>query len=122
MNENGAPTVLILGKNKRNLELLKHEAEKLKVRCLTVSCYEELDVIVNTEKEIKLCLFDITGFDSNIWEYIKWINEQNATFVVLSAVVNQQVKEGSKKMNAKELYKKPISKQLFIELISEYTK
>lgn len=110
--------ILLVNKNPKNLELLANFFNKNQIESLLASDYPTLDKLIR--EEFALALLDITGFDVNIWNYCKKLQEKNIPFLIISAKVSNDLTQTSIKEGAKGVLLKPLSPQKLLSLVKEF--
>lgn len=111
------PLILIVGINRRNLELLNHFLAKQGYQTFGVSSLEELERSLNELSEIKLVLLDIADFNSGIWEYCKQLQNKQIPFLIISPKQSSVIQNQSFAHGARTMLVKPVVIQQLLGLI-----
>jgi len=64
-------------RNSKNAELLNNALIKYSLNCFISADYDSLDSYLGKKDFFDIVLMDITGFDADIWERCKKIQQQN---------------------------------------------
>ncbi len=74
--------ILIVGKNKKNNELLSDFFKKNDISSISVVDLKEANKKMD-DKEIYLALVDVSGYGSSIWTFLKALFEKRIPFLVI---------------------------------------
>lgn len=100
--------ILILNRNRKNLELLTRfiSAEGYDVK--GISDPVELNESVNTNEKVDLVLMDISGFNKTIWDSCEILREKEIPFIVLSPTQRIDIQRHSMEKGAEGFIVKPL--------------
>ena len=104
----GKVQILVVGNNRTNLQLLTHQLEGEGYETLIAASLEELDLTIKGNKNIALCLLDVSGFDQRIWERCEQLRKDKIPFIVISPQRSPTIQRDSMKHGASALLVKPI--------------
>ncbi len=85
MTPKASAQILVLDRNRRNLELLTQFLAQQGYQTLPAICLEEVASTLTQFSKINLALVDISGFDSSIWSMCQQLHEQEIPFLVRGA-------------------------------------
>lgn len=114
--------VLVLNRNRRNLELLTQFLEHQRYQVLPAISLEEVAQVLTQFSRINLALIDISGFNSSIWKVCQQLHEQEIPFLVISPCHHATIQQASITHGALGLIGKPLAMQEFSQLIRELLK
>ena len=77
------PVILIVNANRSELETLAKELEEEGYVTAGASSLEEMGSVIKRQKNIKLALLDLAGFDKGIWERCDRLHEAKIPFIVI---------------------------------------
>lgn len=112
-------TILIIGINPRNLELLGEFLDKQGYKSISAQNIEQIDSALETKNDFALVLIDITGFKSTIWERCQRIHEQDIPVLIVSPKLDASVQRESIEHGAKGFLTKPLVMRELSELIKK---
>lgn len=115
------PTILVLSKITKNLELMSDFLNKQGFDSVVASSYEDLDKIFN-KNDFDLALLDIAGFDSKIWSYCERLSQADKPFFIISPQKNPKIDHESLKKGARGVIVKPLVMKELIDLINAMLK
>ncbi|MFC2003956.1 response regulator [Chloroflexota bacterium] len=110
-------TILSVGSNRANLELLSQQLVKEGYETLSAASLEELDNSIQKKKDIALALIDLSGFDENIWERCEALRKAKIPFIVISPQRSPLIQKDSMKHGASGLLVKPLGIKELLEYI-----
>ncbi len=110
-------TILLVGSNRANLELLSQQLLKEGYEVLSVASLEELDRTVQEKKNITIALIDLSGFDDHIWERCEELHKAKIPFIVISPQRSPIIQRDSMKHGASGLLVKPLGIKELMEYI-----
>ncbi|MCE5214793.1 MAG: response regulator [Methanobacterium sp.] len=116
------PTILILNRNKKNIELMDKVISPQGYEIQGSTNLNELKDFINTNKKIDLVLIDLTGFDRRIWEECENLRENKIPFLIISPQKHIQLHEESIKHGAEDFLVKPLVVKEMVTLINEFLK
>ena len=109
--------ILVVDSNRTNMELLSQQLIKEGYETLNAASLEELDNYIQKEKDISLALIDLYGFDQNIWERCKALNESKIPFIIISPQRSPLVQKDSMLHGASGLLVKPLGSTELMEYV-----
>jgi DNA-binding response OmpR family regulator len=115
MNKMKQPSILVIEKNQRNLELIVAFLNQLGYYTMPCSeLNEELDLTIANNCSIQLALVDLSGFDSSIWEWCEKIRIRGIQLLVISQkqsieLTNESIKHGVSSVLIKPLIMKELT-------------
>ena len=110
-------TILSVGSNRANLELLSQQLVKEGYETLSAASLEELDNSIQKKKDIALALIDLSGFDQRIWERCEALHKAKIPFIVISPQRSPLIQRDSMKHGASGLLVKPLGIKELLEYI-----
>jgi CheY-like chemotaxis protein len=110
-------TILSVGSNRANLDLLSQQLVKEGYETLSAASLEELDSSMQEKADIALSLIDLSGFDQRIWERCEALRKAKIPFIVISPQRSPLVQRDSMKHGASGLLVKPLGIKELIEYI-----
>jgi len=110
-------SILTVGSNRANLELLSQQLLKEGYEVLSVASLEELDQTIQEKKNITIALIDLSGFDERIWDRCEELREAKIPFIVISPQRSPIIQRDSMKHGASGLLVKPLSIKELLEYI-----
>lgn len=114
-----AQPILLVGTNKRNLELLAEFLGKEGYRTLSAANLEEFDQVLNTTQKINLALVDISGFERGIWERCECLREKGIPLLILSPKQSAAIQQESIAHGARGVLVKPLAVRELIGLVGK---
>jgi DNA-binding response OmpR family regulator len=109
--------VLLVDKNKRNSELISNLLKSESIDTISSCDYNEFDEALTFNRAFHLALIDVAGFDVNIWERCKILQEKQIPFIILSDKQSFVLQEQGMAHGAKGLIHKPVVIKHFLTLI-----
>jgi DNA-binding response OmpR family regulator len=100
--------ILAIDRNKQNLALLDKFLSKEGYRVIGSSSLEEFEHNLMEQKDIKLVLIDISGFDQTIWNYCEKIRLKGIPMVVISPRQSAAIQKESFSRGASGVLIKPL--------------
>ncbi|MBN2540131.1 MAG: response regulator [Bacilli bacterium] len=113
-------SILCVGQNLRNLELLADFLSRLNYRPYCISDVEAEDNPPIKEGAYQLALIDITGYDQSIWRFCERIRSKNIRLLVVSARQTASLTEESMKFGASGVLIKPLVMKELATLIHTF--
>ncbi len=113
----GEKKILLIGRNRKNLELLSQFLSKQGYSTIKAHDYESLDSSLEHGEGIGLSVIDIAGFDSRIWERCERMREKGIPFLVISPRQSIQLQQASLTHGADGMLIKPLAVKEFLNLI-----
>jgi len=104
----GAPLILAVDRNRRNLELLCQFLDKEGYQLLTATTLDDFDRALADSDDIRLALVDISGFDRSIWERCEGLRARKVPFLVLSLKQSTALQQASLTHGAHGVLVKPL--------------
>jgi DNA-binding response OmpR family regulator len=104
----GAPLILAVDANRRNLELLTQFLGREGYRTHASASLEEFDQAIRSLQEIGLVLLDIAGFDHQIWERCERLRHSRIPFLVISPRQSAAIQQESLAHGARAVVVKPL--------------
>jgi DNA-binding NtrC family response regulator len=114
-----SPVILVLNSNRSELETLTAELEQEGYITTGVSSIEEMDSALHDQKNIRLALLDLTGFDKSVWQLCDQLDKVKIPFIVITPQRSPSIQRDSMKHGANGLLIKPIATKKLIEYIHE---
>jgi DNA-binding response OmpR family regulator len=111
------PTILVVERTQRNLDLLAQFLGKQGYHALTGASLEELDHILAKPQPIVLALVDIGGFDRRIWERCERLLEKEIPFFVLAHGQSATLAQESFSHGARGVLAKPLAIRALLGII-----
>lgn len=115
------PVVLIANSNQADLGLLSQQLGKEGYDTLNAASLEELDEILQINKNIALGLIDLSGFDQRIWERCDTLHKAKIPYIIISPQRSPLVQRESIKHGASCLLVKPLGIKDLLEYIYTLT-
>jgi CheY-like chemotaxis protein len=114
----GAPRVVAVGRNRRNLELIAEVLSGEGVPTGTANGLEAFDQMLENAQGLELVLIDLAGFDQRIWERTERLRRMGVPFLVFSAGPRAawEEKEGLSR-GALTVLRKPLGKRELIRIV-----
>ena len=109
--------VLMVQRNSKNAELLNNALKKYGLNCFISADYDSLDSYFGKKDFFDIVLMDITGFDVDIWERCKKIQQQNIPLLVLSSRQNTKLQQQVMRFGVSGIMTKPVILRDFVKLI-----
>jgi DNA-binding response OmpR family regulator len=116
------PTILILNRNKKNIELMDKVISPEGYQVQGLTNLEELKDFIDTKRKIDLVLIDLTGFDKRIWEECENLRKNKIQFLIISPQKHLQLHKESIKHGAEDFLVKPLVVKEMVSLINEFMK
>jgi len=113
--------ILVVEKNKRNVELLSEFLSKLGFCSVPVSSSDELNKALSSNQIIDVALIDIDGFDETIWNYCKKIREKEIQFLIISPRQRTEISSHTFNHGASGVLSKPLVMKDLANLIINLT-
>ena len=110
-------SILTVGSNRANLELLSQQLIKEDYEVLSVASLEELDQTIKEKKNITIALIDLSGFDECIWDSCEELRKVKIPFIVISPQRSPLIQRDSMKHGASGLMVKPLGIKELMEYI-----
>jgi len=110
-------SILTVGSNRANLELLSQQLQKEGYEVLSVASLEELDQTIQEKKNITIALIDLSGFDERIWDRCEELRKAKTPFIVISPQRSPLIQRDSMKHGASGLLVKPLGIKELMEYI-----
>jgi len=110
-------TILSVGSNRANLELLGQQLVKEGYEALSAASLEELDNSIQEKTDIAVALIDLSGFDQRIWERCEMLRKAKIPFIVISPQRSPLIQRDSMKHGASGLLVKPLGIKELMEYI-----
>jgi DNA-binding response OmpR family regulator len=104
----GAPLILALDRNQRNVELLRQFLGKEGYQLLAATTLDEFDRALAESDDIGLALVDIAGFDRSVWERCEGLRAKKVPFLVLSPRQSTALQQTSLTHGARGVLLKPL--------------
>ncbi|MDI3550017.1 MAG: hypothetical protein PWQ15_1119 [Methanobacterium sp.] len=112
------PTILVLNRNQRNLDILDQILGAEGYEVVGSSDLEALDCEIQARKQsISLVLMDITGFNHSVWDSCECLRREDIPFLVLSPHHNSAVEQQGLVNGAKGVIVKPLAVKQLLQLI-----
>ena len=111
------PLILIVDNNRSNLEQLAQQLEEEGYVTIGASSLEEMDSAIEAQKNIKLAMLDLAGFDDSIWERCDRMHDAKIPFIVIMPQRSPSMQRDSMKHGANGLLVKPLGIKELIEHI-----
>lgn len=108
--------VLLLNKNRKNLEILSDFLKKHNFESYLAHDYETLKGFIE-KGDFELALIDISGFDTRIWDYTKALQDKGIPFVLISTATKGKDDTQLVGKGAGAILAKPLSPKRLIEVI-----
>ena len=110
-------TILSVGSNHANLELLSQQLVKEGYETLSAASLEELDNSIQEKKDFAVAIIDLSGFDQRIWERCEALRKAKIPFIVISPQRSPLIQKDSMKHGASGLLVKPLGIKELMEYI-----
>ena len=110
-------TILSVGSNRANLDLLSQQLVKEGYEILSAASLEELDDSIQKKKVFAVALIDLSGFNQRIWERCEALRKAKIPFIVISPQRSPIIQRDSMKYGASGLLVKPIGIKELMEYI-----
>ena len=111
------PVILIVNANRSELETIVKELEQEGYVTIGASNLEEMDSAIGAQKNIKLALLDLTGFDKSVHEPCDQLHEARIPFIAIAPQRSPSIQRDSMKHGANGLLIKPLATKELIEHI-----
>ena len=111
------PLILLINRNRRNLELLTQFLGKGGCRTITAISLEEFDQALETVEDIALALVDLAGFDPNIWERCERLRNEEIPFLIISPKQTMAIQQEGIARGARSVLVKPLIAKQLLEMI-----
>lgn len=105
--------ILIVGKNKKNNELLSDFFKKNNISSISVVDLKEANEKVN-DKEIHLALVDVSGYDRSIWTFLRDLFEKRIPFLV---IYPPQIAQKTFPLGSHGVLTKPVNPKVLLSLV-----
>lgn len=115
-------TILIVGVNRRNIDLLAQFIEKEGFHAISARSLDEFDCSLSGEEEFQLALVDISGFDQDIWKRCECLRKRDIPLLIISPRMNPALRQESLDHGASEILVKPLIAKELITLIRNFLK
>jgi DNA-binding response OmpR family regulator len=112
-----APLILIVDNNRGDLEQVARQLEEGGYETVGASSLEETDSAIKGEKNIKLALVYLAGFDDSIWERCDRMHKAKIPFIVIMPQRSPSIQRDSLKHNANCLLVQPLGIKELVEHI-----
>ncbi len=109
--------LLIVGANRRNLELLAQLLGKEGYETIAAASLQECDQVLTGSQAISLALVDIGGFDRSIWERCERLREKDIPLFILSPKQSAIIQQESQAHGARGVLIKPLIAKQLIALV-----
>ena len=109
--------ILLIGRGRKNLELLSQFLSRQGYSTTKVNDYESLDKVLEKDEKVDLSLIDIAGFDSRIWKKCEVMRMKGIPFLVISPSQSAQIQKASIEHGAQGTLIKPLAVKEFLRLI-----
>lgn len=114
-----SPVILVLNSNRSELEALTIELEQEGYITAGVSSVEEMESTIHDQKNIRLALLDLTGFNISVWQLCDQLYKVKIPFIVIAPQRSPSIQRDSMKHGANGLLIKPLATRELIEYIHE---
>ena len=111
------PVILIVNANRSELETLVNELEHEGYVTISASNLEEMDSAIGGQKNIRLALLDLTGFEKSVREPCDQLHEAKIPFIAIARQRSPSIQRDSMKHGADGLLIKPVGTKELIEHI-----
>lgn len=108
MKTNGKPRILLLDKNRRNLELLSEFVGQLGYTGVTFDDPLALRATLEVDSEFDLALLDISGFDAGIWQICELLRTLKIRLLLISARQSQSLQSEGMRHGVSGILIKPL--------------
>lgn len=116
--ERSPVSVLIVGRNRRNLELLQGLLETEGYQVQTADDPAVLARLVE-EGNLSLALVDLAGFDQGVWGPCERLRSQGIPFLLISSRQSAAVQEAGLSKGARGVLVKPLEVRHLLALVRE---
>jgi DNA-binding response OmpR family regulator len=111
------PLILIVDNNRSDLEQLARQLAEEEYETLGVSNLDEMDSAIETNKNIKLILLYLAGFDDSIWKRCDRMHEVGIPFIAIMPQRSPGIQRESMKHGANGLLVQPLGIKELVEHI-----
>jgi DNA-binding response OmpR family regulator len=111
------PLLLIVDNNRGDLEQMARQLGEEGYVTVGASSLEEMDSAIEGEKNIKLALLYLAGFDNSIWERCDRMRESRIPFIVIMPQRSPGIQRDSMKHGANGLLVQPLGIKELVEHI-----
>lgn len=125
---NPAPTILLVDRNARNVDLLSSFLNESGYQTRGISSIEEFDAFLDAlspQPDVPLALVDLAGFDSTVWDRCRRLHEAEIAFVVIararSSAGGHALRRQSFGAGAAHTLTKPLRKEQLLTLVKILT-
>ncbi len=107
--------ILIIGKNKRNNELLCDFLKKNSILSNGLTDLQQANEKIKNDKEIHLVLVDVSGYDRSIWNFLSILFENRVPFLVIYPP--QHTQRTSPPPGSHGVLTKPLNPKVLLSLV-----
>lgn len=100
--------LLIIGSNRNNQDILDAFIKKIGYDTFRADSLEALMDILIEKQGIRLALFDITGFDSRVWQCCRDINRLGIPLFIITSRLNDVIKKRCLNFGINTIFQKPL--------------
>jgi DNA-binding response OmpR family regulator len=111
-----SPTILLVDRNTRNLDLLAGFLQKQGYTTVSLSDLGGFEQVLDGNN-LEVALVDVSGFDRSIWENCQMLTDRNVPFVVISPKQVASIREEGRSHGARDVLLKPLIAQDLSSLI-----
>ena len=104
-------TLLVLSRNRRNLELLTQVLEQASYQIIAVSSCSKIEEALAATVKVDLGLIDLAGCNRQIWDYCERLQAENIPFLTFTPQYNfnhRTIESDSLAHGASSVLRKPL--------------
>lgn len=109
--------VLLVAKNKKNLDLLSDFLADQGYGVRTAPTISKLDQLLEEATAMDMSMIDVSGFDASIWERCEKFRRKGLPFFIISPRKNNEAREKSISKGARGILAKPLEKSKLLKLV-----
>ena len=112
------PVILVVDRNRRNVELLSQVLNRRGYRSLSAATVEELDDALENSGAISLALIDLGGFDQSIWLRCEMMRQASIPCLIISPPQLPIAQRTGLQLGARGVVVKPLAADELLGLIN----
>ena len=112
-----APVILVLDRNRRNLELLTRFLGEAGYDLAGASNLDDFDSLLEQPRPFGLALIDLGGLDRRIWKHCEKLRKQGIPFILIAHQQSTALEEAGKSAGARDVLVKPLSSRSLLGAI-----
>lgn len=111
------PSILVVDRNQRNLELLAQFLDQAGYQVLAAQELDESGRVLDAHAEISLSLINLSGFDRRIWDLCEQVRTEGMPLLVISPKQSVAIEMESLAHGARGVLTKPLVVRELLALI-----